>query len=90
MRLRLAPDLLTSALTEDEVVILHPKQGTYFSLDHVGAALWHHLAAAPRTVAELIAFVEAHYQVSAEACRGEVETFVEDLLAQDLLDLQDA
>ena len=89
-RFRPGPDLLTSALTEEEVVILHLKQGAYFSLDHVGAAVWRHLAAAPRTVTELTAFVEAHYQVSAEGCRGDLEVFLDALLAQDLLHRQEA
>lgn len=88
-RLQPGPNLLASALTGDEVIILHPRQGTYFSLEHVGAALWRHLSAAPRTFTELTAFVEAHYQVSAQACRDDLEVFIDDLLAQDLLQRQD-
>ena len=84
------PDLLTSALSEEEVVILDPKQGIYFSLDHVGAAVWHHLVAAPRTFDDLVAFVAAHYEVAVETCRGDLEVLVKDLLDQDLLHLQKA
>jgi hypothetical protein len=88
-RLHPGPDLLTSTLTADEIVILHMGQGTYFSLDHVGAALWHHLATAPCTFAELADFVEAHYAVSPGVCRNDLAAFLEALLTHDLLRLQD-
>ena len=84
-RLRPNPGLLASTLAEDEVVILHLKHGTYFSLENVGATLWRHLAEAPRTLTELTTFVEAHYQVSAQTCRDDLEAFIDALVAQDLL-----
>ena len=89
-RLQPGPGLLTSILTDDEVVILHPGTGLYFSLERVGAAVWRHLVTAPRTFAELTAFVEAHYAVSTEACRDDLAVFVEHLLGHDLLQRRDA
>ena len=88
-RLHPGPDLLSSTLDANEVVILNIRQGTYFSLDHVGAALWHHVAKAPCTFAELTAFVEARFAVAPGLCQDDVRAFIKTLLAHDLLCIQD-
>ena len=67
-------DLLTAEVDE-EVLLFDAARGTYFATAEVGALVWAELAA-PRSLAELCAAVEAAYDVTPEECRSDLEDFL--------------
>lgn len=69
---------------DGELVMMGADQGEYYGLKEVAASLWHHLER-PRTLEELCALVAAEYDVTPEGCRADIETFLEQLLAKDLV-----
>ncbi|HMK29822.1 MAG TPA: PqqD family protein [Terriglobales bacterium] len=60
-----------------EAVILQLKQGTYYGLNEVGAAIWSNLQK-PKTVGQLQELMQAGFDVGEE----QAERDLEDLLAQ--------
>ncbi|MEC9346684.1 MAG: PqqD family peptide modification chaperone [Pseudomonadota bacterium] len=59
----------------DEVLMLDPDTGRHIRLNPVAAEIWH-LAAAPLTIAEVIAALLEMFDVEAEVCEREVFAFV--------------
>ncbi|HTR85274.1 MAG TPA: PqqD family protein [Reyranella sp.] len=62
----------------EEIAILDLGKSVYFGLEGVGAHIWGALEE-PRSVAELCASVVDHFDVTAEACRADVMTFLTSL-----------
>ncbi|GAA3526208.1 PqqD family protein [Nocardioides daeguensis] len=62
----------------EEFVMMGLAQGEYYSVKGVAATLWRHLAE-PHDLAELCTAVAEEYDVTAEACRGDVEAFLAQL-----------
>ena len=77
-----------STRLDGEEVILHRGSEKYFGLNEVGTLLWESLEE-PRTVDELVATVSEEFDVSEEQCHKEVESFVDDLDAADLIEASD-
>lgn len=69
---------------DGELVMMGQEQGEYYGLRNVAASLWMHLAE-PRTLEELVARVTEEYDVTPEVCRPDIVTFLEELVAKDLL-----
>lgn len=69
---------------DGELVMMGAEQGEYYGLKDVAASLWHHLAE-PRTLDDLCALVAKEYDVTADDCRADVETFLADLLDKKLV-----
>jgi len=69
---------------EGEAVILHPGTGQYHGLNAVGTEIWGRLDD-PATVADLAAAVAEAHDESADRVRPDVEAFLADLHAADLI-----
>lgn len=69
---------------DGELVMMGQEQGEYYSLREVGASIWQHLAE-PRTLDELAALVADEYTITADECRGDIATFLGELLDKDLV-----
>jgi hypothetical protein len=69
---------------DGELVMMGQEQGEYFGLRDVAASIWEHLAE-PRSLDELCDLVAEEYDVTADKCRADVESFLGDLLAKDLV-----
>lgn len=69
---------------DGEAVIINLLNGTYYSLDKVGGAIWE-LAAAGRTVPEILDSVVTRYDVDPARARRDIERLTEELLAERLL-----
>jgi hypothetical protein len=78
---------LISSPMGDEVVIMNLKDGSYYSLDGVGALVWSQLQEGPRSIARLCEAVTAEYEVSAEECAQDLLALVADLLAGQIVEL---
>ncbi len=71
-------DALDAVEMGEEFVMMGVEQGEYYAVRGVAASLWRHLAE-PRDVGELCALVADEYEVTAERCRPDVETFLGEL-----------
>ncbi|MER3490959.1 MAG: PqqD family protein [Mastigocladus sp. ERB_26_2] len=70
-----------------EVVILNLKSGTYHGLNEVGTLIWN-LIQTPKTVKDIKAAILAEYEVEAERCDRDLLKLLEDLLAAELINIQ--
>lgn len=77
-----------STTVDGEQIILHRGSEKYFGLNEVGTRLWEALEE-PRTVDELVATIREEFDVSEERSRNDVESFVSDLEAADLIEASD-
>jgi hypothetical protein len=77
-------DLLTSALSDRELVLLNIERGAYFGMEGVAKRIWEQLAE-PRCVADLCATLLSRFAVDPDTCRREVLTFLTELHAKDLI-----
>lgn len=78
------PDL-TAVAMDGELVMMGLDQGEYFGMRGVAATIWEHLAE-PRTLDELCGLVSQEYDTTSNACRPDVEAFVDDLVTRQLVD----
>jgi hypothetical protein len=70
----------------DEVAILSLRSGQYYGLNAVGAFVWS-LIQTPRTLAEICSAVEKEFDVTRERCEHDVGVLVDELRAQNLVDV---
>jgi len=68
----------------DGGVLLNLSQGVYFGLDGIGARIWE-LLQTPQSRAELTEALLNEYDVSAEQCGKSVDSFLEQMRAQGLV-----
>lgn len=81
------PDLNAVSM-DGELVMMGVKQGEYFGLRDVAASIWKHLES-PRTVRELSVLVADEYAIGASDCEHDVESFVDTLVAKQLVEKVD-
>lgn len=84
VRFRTAADCVACAFG-DGIAILDLRSNLYFSLNAVGAEVWHRLAA-PQTEEELVAHVAARFAVAPEVCRPDLARLIEALAAHRLVE----
>ena len=73
-----------AAKIDDEIVMLDPKQSTYFGLDAPGAAIWEMLDE-PRSLAEVCDRLVDHFEVDDDTCRRDVLPFATELVEAGLV-----
>jgi len=73
-------------LIDDKVFVLHPDTSELHALNEVGARIWD-LADGVRAVADIVAAVEAEYDVSAQTAETDTVTFLDELAAKGLITL---
>lgn len=80
-------DYISTKLGGEEV-ILHKESENYFGLNAVGTQLWESLEE-PRTIDDLVTTICEEFDVSEEESRKDVESFVDDLEAANLIGVPD-
>ena len=68
-----------AAKVGDELVMMSAQKGNYIGLSEVGARIWE-LIETPQDVDAVCGQLQKEYDVTAEACRAEVETFLNELV----------
>jgi hypothetical protein len=71
----------------DETVILNLKSGVYHGLNQVGTTVWK-LIQQPRNFGEIRDAVLTEYEVSVEECDRDLRQLLEDLAAQNLVEVK--
>ncbi len=79
-------DKQISTRMNDEEMILNHEKGEYFSLNEVGTLIWAALKTGEKTVEELEKLVLEKYDVNPEECRSDIESLLEELLNEKLIE----
>ena len=74
------------AVFGDEVAILGLGNGTYYSLNLVGAYVWR-LIRQPMSFGDICQAVLAEYDVEPDRCRREIEMLIQDLAKNKLVEI---
>jgi hypothetical protein len=85
----IAEQNVLSSTIENEVILLDLKQGQYYSLDAVGADVWHMLDQ-PTVVFDIIARIRDDYDAPAEQVEADVLLLLQDLEHEGLIEAQGA
>jgi hypothetical protein len=67
-----------AARVDDDLVMLDPVRSRYFALDATGRRVWE-LLGEPRSVESLCAALQDEFEVSAQTCRTDVVTFLQQM-----------
>lgn len=65
--------------------LLHLQSNTYFTMNATASALWLALAE-PKTTDELVKVVTDAFEVTAEQCRGDIETLLSQMVEAHVID----
>ena len=77
-------DLLTSALSESEMVLLNIERGAYFAMELVAKRIWD-LLAEPRRVADLCEALLTRFAVDRDTCQRELLHFLTEMHQGELI-----
>jgi|YNPMSStandDraft_1061717.scaffolds.fasta_scaffold00071_4 hypothetical protein len=77
---------ITFSTIDDEVVLIHPENGNYYSFNKVGSYIWICLEK-PINIEQLEQSLMLKYDVSKEQCKKEVEEFLNQLIEKNLIDV---
>ena len=83
---RRTADAVAADLGEGKLAVMGLARGRYYALNPVGRVIWDFLDA-PRTHAEIRAHVLAKFDVDNETCERDMNTFLQDLLREGLVEL---
>ena len=72
----------------DEAVILSLKNGKYYGLNAVGGSIWGAIQQS-RTLEQIETIIMSEYDVDPATCRAEIKTFLETMLAEELIETVD-
>jgi hypothetical protein len=86
-RLRRRRAVLSTEL-ERESILLDPESGTYYTLNEIGSRVWE-LAADRPTLDEVHDILLTEYEIDAETLRRDLETLLDRLEAEDLMDVDE-
>lgn len=75
-----------TAEVDDELVMLDPRQSSYYGLDRIGRRIWE-LLERPLSVNELCSTLQNEFDVTAENCRSDVLALLEQLREAELLEI---
>lgn len=78
-----------AAKVGDELVMMSAEQGHYIGLSEVGARIWE-LLDTPRDLDAVCAQLLEEYDVTADICRAEVESFLNELVKHGAIALDPA
>jgi len=65
-------------------VLVNPNSQLYFGVNRVGARIWN-LLENPCRIPELVCILSSEFAVDEAVCRNEIEVFLEQLLAENLV-----
>jgi hypothetical protein len=83
---RLMPNAaeVAAKVIDGEAILIHLPNGTYYSMDGVGALVWE-LIDANQTLREIVESITTRFDVSSELARADVERLVRELLSEKLV-----
>lgn len=86
-RLTRATEPLSTELG-NETVLMSIESGSYYGLEDTAQRIWI-LLATPRTLSDLSIHLAKEYEVSPEQCAEDILPFIEDMITEGLLKVED-
>lgn len=83
------PEVLTTPLSNEEMVLLHMRTHQYYTLNATGARIWSILASAP-SVPQLSEALSATYALSPTEAQSHVEELLQQLTMEQLVETVEA
>lgn len=83
-RLRPNSQEVAAKVIGGEAIMINLLSGVYYSMDHVGGAIWE-LIESDHSIEELVTAITARYDVSREQAEADVQRFVEELMPENLI-----
>lgn len=87
-RLSVNEEELSAKVIDGEAIIINFSNGIYYSLDGVGGVVWEMIERG-YTVEEMIKAISAHYKVSPEAVKLDLERLERELVEENLVKVSD-
>lgn len=81
-------DSFLAETVDGELIILNKQSGTYYTIDGIGDELWQELQE-PVSIDELVDSVCNNYNIDPDDSRDDIQSFVSQLLAAELVEIQD-
>ena len=78
------PDIVYTQI-DNEMIMLDPKDQLFYGVNSIGAELWSLLEKQPLSVTEICSHVEMHYEVLETHYVGDVLSFIESMVNQNML-----
>lgn len=75
-----------TAKVDDDIVMMSIEQGSYFSLDSIGSAIWADLAR-PTQINALCKRLVTRYQVEQTRCEADVLHFLDEMVAVGMIEV---
>lgn len=72
----------------EETVLMSIENGKYYNLGEIGGVIWKHLAT-PATLEQIVDQMTAEYDVSKKECEEHVLSFLNDLLAENIVQIHE-
>lgn len=69
-----------SSKIEEEIIMVDVHRGEYFALNPVASRIWEILLE-PHSLEEISSTLHAEYEIDSEACRAEVQAFIDRCLS---------
>lgn len=70
---------------ENDLVIMDPNDGDFYSINSVGTDLWNRLAEKPATLESLCHYILERYEVSEAQLREDIEKFLQTMITQKMI-----
>jgi len=80
---------VAAKVIDGEAIIMNLSNGLYFSMDHVGAAVWE-LVERGSSMEEMAEVLEGRFRTDRETVLGDVSRLVDELLLEDLVRVTEA
>jgi len=77
-------DLMTSELSETEVVMLNVERGYYYGMQSTATVIWNNIRE-PRSIADLCDYLMTQFSVERADCERDVLAFVGELMKDGLI-----
>ena len=87
-RLRPNEREVAAKVLDGEAIIINLSNGIYYSMDKVGGFIWEMIAGG-HSLADTVATIIAHYDVSREQAQADVERLVAELIQENLVIVTD-
>lgn len=78
------PDVVSTSLDDNESVLLNLKTRRYYTINETGSVIWNELKAG-RSTEEIVSALTREFDITEEAARTHVDSFLEELMADDIV-----
>ena len=70
---------------DNEIMLLHPETGKYYSFNKAGAYIWE-LLSIPITFEEIIASLLIKFEIEKSKCESDTQNFIQSLLEKNMIE----